>query len=232
MSIVPTNTAVTFTNPDTHLKLPPYTALTSGTIAFNFRTIEPHGLMLYNGGRPGAPDFIAVEVYDGIVYLVLDVGSGPHRYTANDGRMDDGKPHSVLVNRNGRNLLLTVDDETQQNRLPHGSDYNLDLGTHLFVGGVDDNTTPDLPWHLWTRNPKFFTGCIWNLSLNGGVSVDLPLYAREQNPFVRPGCAETVMACDAGPCMHGTCGSSWRPPYYQCDCADTDHTGRRCHIGM
>ena len=230
-TIAPANTAVTFTNPDTHLQLPPYTALSAGSIAFNMRTIEAHGLILYNGGRPGTPDFIAIEMYDGILYLVLDLGGGPQRYKFSDDRVDDGEPHYVLVNRNGRNLQTTLDEQTQQHRLPPGRDYNLDLGTHLFLGGVDDDTAPDLPWHLWTRNPKFYTGCIWGLVLNDGIPVDLPMYAREQNPFVRPGCADNTMACEAGPCMHGVCQSTWRPPYYSCDCSESDYTGKRCHIG-
>ncbi len=59
------------------------------------RTVEPHGLLFYNGGKPGAGGFIALEVYDGLLWLVMDVGDGPARYRFSDKRVDDGKPHKV-----------------------------------------------------------------------------------------------------------------------------------------
>ena len=48
----------------------------AGSIDFKMRTVEPHGLLLFNGGRPGGADFFAVEMYDGILYAVLNLGDG------------------------------------------------------------------------------------------------------------------------------------------------------------
>ena len=92
---ISTSTGITFTRPDTYVKLPPWRARNSGTLSFSFRTTEPHGLMMYNGGRPGTSDFVAIEMYDGILYFVIDVGSGVKRYRFSNDQLNDGQPHEV-----------------------------------------------------------------------------------------------------------------------------------------
>ena len=57
---------ITFVDPRSFIKLHKWDARKSGTISFKFRTVEPHGLILYNGGgQQGVQDFVAVELYDG-----------------------------------------------------------------------------------------------------------------------------------------------------------------------
>ena len=51
----------------------------TGSLSFNFRTTEPHNLILFNGPKPGHSDFMAVEMHDGILYFVIDLGDGPYR---------------------------------------------------------------------------------------------------------------------------------------------------------
>ena len=117
-------------------------------------------------------------------------------------------------------------------RPPHYSIDDLDLGPDLFIGGTDPATTRELSWHLWTSNPKFFMGCIWGLVINGGNPINLPKYAREQNPIsIHPGCDEDTLECPSRPCMHGECVSQGDQPFFKCDGADTDYTGSRCHQG-
>ena len=49
-------------------------------------------------------------------------------------------------------------------------------GTFFFVGAV--NNPARLPWHLWTRDGRFFVGCVWGVRLNGGDVEDLPRFLR------------------------------------------------------
>lgn len=102
---------VTFDTPAAFLTLPRWNTKKTGTISFDFRTTEPSGLLLFSHGRlQGAPpgkkqraDFFAVELMDGFLYLVMDMGSGSVKMKAGDKRLDDGEWCHVDFQRNGRN---------------------------------------------------------------------------------------------------------------------------------
>ena len=92
---------ITFHRPNAFLRLPQWDGERTGKLSLKFRTVEPHGLMLYNGGQPGKRDFIAVEMYDGVAYFVIDLGDGVHRFPFGDGAMvNDGEEHGIEVNIN------------------------------------------------------------------------------------------------------------------------------------
>ena len=78
---------VTFESPEAFVALPRWSAKRTGSISLDFRTTEPSGLLLFSqGGRagvgPGSPstaqraDYFAMELLDGYLYLLLDMGSG------------------------------------------------------------------------------------------------------------------------------------------------------------
>ncbi len=46
-------------------------------------------------GRRGTQDFAAIEMYDGILYVVMNVGDGVHHIRASETVLNDGQPHSV-----------------------------------------------------------------------------------------------------------------------------------------
>ena len=47
-----------------------------GSIAFQFRTAEKGGLIMYSNGNRDSKDFFALEIMDGQLYLVFNMGSG------------------------------------------------------------------------------------------------------------------------------------------------------------
>lgn len=63
------------------------------------RTVEPNGLILNTLGRRGSNDFAAVEMYDGILYVVINVGDGVHHIQASETQLNDGQPHAVSLSR-------------------------------------------------------------------------------------------------------------------------------------
>lgn len=66
---------ITLTSDDTFFQLPSMTMGRTLKILFQFKTRESNGLILYNGG-PGS-DAIAIELSDGLVRLVYNMGAGP-----------------------------------------------------------------------------------------------------------------------------------------------------------
>jgi len=101
---------VAFDAPAAYLTLPRWNAKKTGAISFDFRTTEPAGLLLFgHGGLQGPPDakpradFFAIELLDGLLYLVMDMGSGSIKMKAGDRRLDDGEWCHVDFQRRGRN---------------------------------------------------------------------------------------------------------------------------------
>ena len=72
------------------------------------------------------------------------------------------------------NVRLVLDQVSEAHVIP-GSTTGLELGTNLFIGGHNDPRL--LPWHLWTRESKFFVGCLWDIRINK-QPYDLGFYAR------------------------------------------------------
>lgn len=222
--------AVTFTREESYLRLPLWDALLRGSIEFSFKTVEPNGLIVYNGGQPGFRDLFAVELYDGVPFVVIDLGEGVHRFRfdARPGRtFNDGLPHHLRVDRVERSLRLTIDKEERAQTIVSGQN-TLNLGTFLFLGAVDNPNR--LPWTLWTRRSKFFTGCIWGMKVNDGDVLDLQEFAAEQGMTgLEVGCKAKPLECAHTPCLHGTCANRFTG--YSCQCHETGYTGRMCNVG-
>lgn len=102
---------VTFDTPSAYLTLPRWNTKKTGAISFDFRTTEPAGLLLFSHGslqgaqpdRKPRADFFAIELLDGFLYLVMDMGSGSIKMKASNKRLDDGEWCHVDFQRRGRN---------------------------------------------------------------------------------------------------------------------------------
>uniref|UniRef100_A0A8C3PNT1 Agrin n=1 Tax=Calidris pygmaea TaxID=425635 RepID=A0A8C3PNT1_9CHAR len=78
-------------------------------IAMEFRTVELNGLLLYNGQNRGK-DFISLALVGGFVELRFNTGSGTGIITSKV-RVEPGRWHQLVVNRNRRSGMLSVDGE-------------------------------------------------------------------------------------------------------------------------
>ncbi|KAF5304935.1 hypothetical protein FQR65_LT00819, partial [Abscondita terminalis] len=181
-----TRDPITFTTRESHLILPPWNAKKSGNISFKFRTNEANGLILFNGGiRPPRVDLFAIEVYNGHIYVHVDLGSGPWKQRGSRRRIDDGAWHDVIFRRTGRDARITVDGFHTDFKTPEGS-TSLELDGNLYVGGLGPPFSEiPVPPALWTAVlGQGFVGCLKDLVMNSNY-VDVAAYAREQDsvPF-------------------------------------------------
>lgn len=110
---VPTLDPINFEMPESYLALPKWNTKRVGSISFDFRTSEPNGLILFTHGKPqdrrdakgqknNKVDFFAVELLDGGLYLLLDMGSGTIKVKATQTKVNDGTWHHVDIQRDGR----------------------------------------------------------------------------------------------------------------------------------
>lgn len=103
MQVQPT---VTFTSGSAVFFLrDPLDMRTGGKISFRFRTLEPRGLIAIARGSAQSVLFFAIEVFDGILYFVFDLGSVSGRKTFADRRVDDGEWNEVWL------FLLTINSQ-------------------------------------------------------------------------------------------------------------------------
>ncbi|CAD6216241.1 GSCOCG00011309001-RA-CDS, partial [Cotesia congregata] len=124
---------VAFKSKHTFIGLPILKAYVETNIYFQFKTKESNGLILFNAGK--GKDFIAIELLDGHVHYVIDLGDGALRIRdIAKSRLNDGKWHSVTISRPApKKHTLAIDDNATV-ILSEGSNENLDLDGILYIG--------------------------------------------------------------------------------------------------
>ncbi|KAG8009212.1 Neurexin-1a [Nibea albiflora] len=236
---------VTFDTPESFVALSKWTAKKAGSISFDFRTTEPNGLMLFSHGKPRQQqrkdprtpptlkvDFFAIEMLDGHLYLLLDMGSGTTKTKAIDRKVNDGEWYHVDFQRDGRSGTISVNSVRTAYTAPGDSEI-LDLDDTLYLGGLpEDRDGLIFPTEVWTALLNYgYVGCIRDLFVDG-QSKDIRRLAEAQRAVgVKPSCSrEPPKQCLSNPCQHnGICREGWNR--YVCDCSGTGYLGRSCERG-
>ncbi|KAM9847109.1 LOW QUALITY PROTEIN: neurexin-2-beta [Aulostomus maculatus] len=228
---------VTFDTPSAYLTLPRWNTKKTGAISFDFRTTEPSGLLLFSHGsllgtqpdkKPRA-DFFAIELLDGILYLVMDMGSGSIKMKASNKRLDDGEWCHVDFQRKGRNGFISVNSQSIPFSANEGSEI-LDLDGDMYLGGLpEDRQALMLPPEVWTASLGLgYVGCVRDLFIDG-QSRNLWRLAEVQGATgVSSFCTrETHVRCARDTCANGGhCREGWNR--HICDCNSTGYIGPNC----
>ncbi|XP_077962840.1 neurexin-2 isoform X8 [Gasterosteus aculeatus] len=228
---------VTFDTPSAYLTLPRWNTKKTGAISFDFRTTEPAGLLLFShgslqGARPNRKpraDFFAMELLDGFLYLVMDMGSGSIKMKASNKRLDDGEWCHVDFQRRGRNGFISVNSKSVPFSANEGSEI-LDLDGDMYLGGLpDDRQALMLPPEVWTASLNLgYVGCVRDLFIDG-QSRNLWRLAEVQSATgVSSFCTrETHVRCARDTCANGGhCREGWNR--HICDCNVTGYLGPSC----
>ncbi|XP_037100879.1 neurexin-3b isoform X5 [Syngnathus acus] len=237
---VPTLDPINFETPDSYLALPKWNTKRVGSISFDFRTSEPNGLILFTHGKPqerrdiksqktNKVDFFAVELLDGVLYLVLDMGSGTIKVKATQAKVNEGSWHHVDIQRDGRSGIISVN--TRRTPFTAGGENEiLDLEGDLYLGGLPDTRAGlVLPTELWTAMLNYgYVGCIRDLFIDGR-SKDIRQIAVSQNATgIKSSCSKLMgKQCDSNPCKNsGACKEGWNR--FICDCTETGFWDSTC----
>ncbi|XP_041714999.2 neurexin-1a isoform X4 [Coregonus clupeaformis] len=232
---------ITFETPGSFITLNKWNAKKTGSISFDFRTTEPNGLLLFSHGKPKqAPkdskspltlkvDFFAIEMLDGHLYLLLDMGSGTTKTRAVNKKVNDGEWYHVDFQRDGRSGTISINTQRQAYTAPGESEI-LDLDDNLYLGGLPENKLGLVfPTEVWTALLNYgYVGCIRDLFIDG-QSKDVRRMAEVQKAAgVKPSCSkEPPKQCLSNPCQNnGVCREGWNR--YVCDCSGTGYLGRSC----
>ncbi|XP_056251189.1 neurexin-1a isoform X5 [Seriola aureovittata] len=232
---------ITFETPESYIMLNKWNAKKTGSISFDFRTTEPNGLLLFSHGKPKQQpkdskspqtlkvDFFAIEMLDGHLYLLLDMGSGTTKTKAVNKKVNDGEWYHVDFQRDGRSGTISINTLRTAYTAPGESEI-LDLDDNLYLGGLPENKMGLVfPTEVWTALLNYgYVGCIRDLFIDG-QSKDVRRLAEIQKAAgVKPSCSkEPPKQCLSNPCQNnGICREGWNR--YVCDCSGTGYLGRSC----
>uniref|UniRef100_A0A671S2U5 Neurexin-1a-like n=1 Tax=Sinocyclocheilus anshuiensis TaxID=1608454 RepID=A0A671S2U5_9TELE len=232
---------ITFETPESFITLPKWNTTKTGSISFDFRTTEPNGLLLFSHGKPKQQtkeakspftqkvDFFAIEMLDGLLYLLLDMGPGTTKTLAVNKKVNDGEWYHVDFQRDGRSGTISINTIRTPYQAPGNSEV-LDLDDSLYLGGLPENKADMVfPTEVWTALLNYgYVGCIRDFFISG-QSKDIRRIAEVQKAAgVKASCSkEAPKQCLSNPCQNnGICREGWNR--YVCDCSGTGNLGRSC----
>ncbi|XP_031440910.1 neurexin-2 isoform X2 [Clupea harengus] len=233
---------VTFETPESYIALPKWDTKKTGSISFDFRTTEPSGLLLFSHGKIQNPneqrvardlkaDYFAMELLDGYLFLLMDMGSGSIKLKASNKKVNDGEWCHVDFQREGRKGSISVNSRTMPFNSNEGSDF-LDLDGDMFLGGLPElRQDMVLPPEVWTALLNYgYVGCVRDLFIDGKSRDVRRLAEIQSTPGVSSFCTrELQKRCSSAPCANGgLCKEGWNR--YVCDCTGTGYLGPNCEI--
>ncbi|XP_051501559.1 neurexin-2-like isoform X3 [Myxocyprinus asiaticus] len=233
---------VTFETAESYIALPRWDTKKTSSISFDFRTTEPSGLLLFSHGKPQSTkeqrpgremksDYFAMELLDGFLYLLMDMGSGSIKLKTSNKKVNDGEWCHVDFQREGRKGSISVNSRSIPFNANEGSEI-LDLDSDMYLGGLPETRQGlILPPEVWTALLNYgYVGCVRDLFIDG-KSRDVRRLAEIQSaPGVSSFCTrELQKRCSSAPCANGgQCKEGWNR--YICDCTGTGYLGFNCEI--
>lgn len=176
------------------MAFPTMSAYHTVRIAMEFRASEMDGILLYNG-QDRKKDFISLALVNGRVELRFNTGSGTGT-ALSKVQISQGRWHQLVVTRNRRNAMLSVDSEPHiEGESPRGTD-GLNLDTNLFIGGVPEDIKQDVKER--TGLAVGLVGCIRMLDVNNR---NLNLQENGGESLYGSGVGE----CGNNPCLPNPC---------------------------
>lgn len=227
----PSSQPITFLTEDSVLHLPNWRLAPEGSLQVTIRTNEPNGLLMHCV-TPDASQFLALELLDGLLYLVLKLGSDTQRIKACERSLTDSLPHVITVRTHARKGEILIDNTVEQRFRLSPSSKRWELTGTLHIGGATDSvSTQRLPQQIWAGMLSHgYIGCMLDFAW-GGQRVDLAGMVRDQRTVgVALYCRASQSQCRLHPCRHrGVCLDGWNR--VTCDCLDTGYDGRTCNEG-
>uniref|UniRef100_A0A673X066 Agrin n=1 Tax=Salmo trutta TaxID=8032 RepID=A0A673X066_SALTR len=196
-------------------------------IAMEFRAAEMTGILLFNG-QDGKKDFLSLTLVNGgdetesnkpgranglLPTLRFNTGSGTGTLVSKV-QVKQGRWHQLVVTRNRRNAMLSVDNETHiDGASPPGTD-GLNLDTHLFIGGVPEDMMTDVKER--TSIGTGLVGCVRMLDVNNLV---YNLQEKSGNVLYGTGVGECGNnPCQPNPCKNGAPCQVKEAEMFHCKC--------------
>ncbi|CAO2633507.1 Cadherin EGF LAG seven-pass G-type receptor 3 [Lemmus lemmus] len=224
------------------------------TLSLSFATVQPSGLLFYNGRLNEKHDFLALELVAGQVRLTYSTGESNTVVSPTvPGGLSDGQWHTVHLRyynkprtdalggaqgpSKDKVAVLSVDDCNVAVALQFGAE----IGNYACAAaGVQTSSkksldltgplllggVPNLPENFPVSH-KDFIGCMRDLHIDGR-RMDMAAFVA--NNGTTAGCQAKLHFCASGPCKNsGFCSERWGG--FSCDCP-VGFGGKDCRLTM
>ncbi|XP_042137625.2 cadherin EGF LAG seven-pass G-type receptor 3 isoform X2 [Peromyscus maniculatus bairdii] len=224
------------------------------TLSLSFATVQPSGLLFYNGRLNEKHDFLALELVAGQVRLTYSTGESNTVVSPTvPGGLSDGQWHTVHLRyynkprtdalggaqgpSKDKVAVLSVDDCNVAVALQFGAE----IGNYsCAAAGVQTSSkksldltgplllggVPNLPENFPVSH-KDFIGCMRDLHIDGR-RMDMAAFVANNGTMA--GCQAKLHFCASGPCKNsGTCSERWGG--FSCDCP-VGFGGKDCRLTM
>ena len=213
---------------DSYIKAPGLDFSESVNITITFTSEQHSGVIIHQG----ADSHLAAELYQGRVRISFSpedsVFSGLLLYSY--GYVNDGKPHTLSLIVNRKQLLMTVDNASPRQIVSSGSSEFVNSISSLFLGGLpsEDLLRARSQFHVTSRSS--FNGCFHSVYIDG-KRFDFSGKNLISNQ-VLPGCGDQALSdsdnvCRNNLCVHGKCQPLTGNKDYECKC-NSGYTGEVC----
>ncbi|XP_040325547.1 cadherin EGF LAG seven-pass G-type receptor 3 isoform X1 [Herpailurus yagouaroundi] len=224
------------------------------TLSLSFATVQPSGLLFYNGRLNEKHDFLALELVAGQVRLTYSTGESNTVVSPTvPGGLSDGQWHTVHLRyynkprtdalggaqgpSKDKVAVLSVDDCDVAVALQFGAE----IGNYsCAAAGMQTSSkksldltgplllggVPNLPENFPVSH-KEFIGCMRDLYIDGR-RMDMAAFVANNGTMA--GCQAKLHFCDSGPCKNsGFCSERWGG--FSCDCP-VGFGGKDCRLTM
>ncbi|XP_075820597.1 cadherin EGF LAG seven-pass G-type receptor 3 isoform X4 [Microtus pennsylvanicus] len=224
------------------------------TLSLSFATVQPSGLLFYNGRLNEKHDFLALELVAGQVRLTYSTGESNTVVSPTvPGGLSDGEWHTVHLRyynkprtdalggaqgpSKDKVAVLSVDDCNVAVALQFGAE----IGNYACAAaGVQTSSkksldltgplllggVPNLPENFPVSH-KDFIGCMRDLHIDGR-RMDMAAFVANNGTMA--GCQAKLHFCASGPCKNsGFCSERWGG--FSCDCP-VGFGGKDCRLTM
>uniref|UniRef100_A0A7E4ULG0 Laminin subunit alpha-1 n=1 Tax=Panagrellus redivivus TaxID=6233 RepID=A0A7E4ULG0_PANRE len=149
-------------------------------IMLSFMSYSPDGLLFFVGKDH---DHLVVELSGGFVSLSFDLGSGVRRIKSNNGTYNNGKMHTIQINRNERHAKLIVDSNDIVEGESPGTMFEMSISDSIYLGGLPQEVNA-----RFTVQP--LRGCLKNLKIDSDYA-NLGQYSAAKG--IQPSCPYTLV---------------------------------------
>ncbi|XP_045389990.1 contactin-associated protein-like 4 isoform X4 [Lemur catta] len=220
----PQSMPVTFLSSRSYLALPGFSGEDEVSAAFQFRTWNKAGLLLFSELQLVSGGLLLI-LNDGKLKLNLyQPGKLPSDITAGAG-LNDGQWHSVSLSAKRNHLSVTVDGHVASAAPSLGPEPFYSGGTYYFGG------CPDKSFGSKCKSPLGgFQGCMRLISISNKVVDLISVQQGSLGNFsdLQIDSCGISDRCLPNYCEHGgECSQSWST--FHCNCTNTGYRGATCH---
>ena len=134
--------------------------------SLEFRTIETSGTILYNIESSNRYDYMALEILESKLRLLVGKGSNAVELVP-EKNVTDGHWHNVSINYNPNTVEIIIDyDSVNSASFANGSSHYLELSDEFYIGGLESQKRRRAANKGFQAKDVSFKGCLRNIFVN------------------------------------------------------------------